>query len=335
MNEGWRAFLMEQGAKTVTDESVCFDGSGKDKSTIPAGFITPLPGLTLLEITGKDAASFLHGQLTSDLNALISGGHQLSAWCNAKGRVIATFYIYRLKDSYLILLPASLADKFRQRLQMYILRSEVSIHQLEGNHVMIGIHGEGLVKGLVPNSDSASIYDSIYFLPLPEPSTPRLIAAGPAEKIQALWKRLTASVTAVDSDYWHLLDIEAVIPWLSESTSERFLPQELNLEQLGGLSYDKGCYPGQEVIARVHYRGKVKQQLLRASVAGDPRPAAGTPLYGEETEQELGTVLHAVPLTAGTYSLLAVANVDYALNKPVHLQKRDGPVLEFDASVSC
>ena len=334
MNEDWRAFLMQQGAKTITDEGVRFDGPGRDKNTIPAGFITALPGFALLEITGKDARSFLHGQFTSDLNLIADGGVQLSAWCNAKGRVIATFFIYRLENSYLILLPASQADQFRRRLRMYILRAEVQVHSFEGNTATIGIHGGGLAKPSVPEPDSATITDSTFFLPLPGPSLPRLIAAGPVDNVKALWKRLTPDIATGDSDDWYLLDIRAGIPWLHAGTSERFLPQELGLEERGGLSYDKGCYPGQEVIARVHYRGRVKQRLLRAGVAGDPRPAAGMPLYGEEMEQELGTVLYAVPLAAGTYSLLAVADVEYALHKAVHLQKRDGAVLEFDASAS-
>ena len=194
---------------------------------------------------------------------------------------------------------------------------------------MIGIRGKVLLEQLFPNNKPAFINDSIFFLPVPDPETQRWIAIAPPEKIRSLWERIKPNAGPVNNDYWHLLDIRAGIPWLNGNTTEQFLPQELNLEELGGLTYSKGCYPGQEVIARVHYRGKSKQQMYRATVVSDTLPRAGMKLYSEDTQQDLGMVLQAVMLSEKTFYLLVTTNIEYAMNKSVHLEDQNGPVLVF------
>lgn len=330
MNDGWKQFLISEGAQCVAEDSVYFSRTGIDRNNVPSVFITPLPSLSLLEITGKDAGAFLHGQFTSDIAALPSGGRQFSAWCDPKGKVIATFFLYRSGESYLILLPAVQAENFMKRMRGYVLRSEVNIHQPGEDDVTMGIYGETDVEKLSPNGDTVYIKDSIFFLSVPGPGVPRGIAMGPSEKIQSLWNRLKSGARPAGSDHWYLTDIKTGIPWLTENTSGQFLPQELNLEELGGLSYTKGCYPGQEIIARLRYRGKLKQRLYRATVNSESPPGAGMKLYGEETEQDLGTVLLSVTLPEKRFYLLVTANTEYAVHKSVHLQDQNGPVLEFE-----
>lgn len=244
-------------------------------------FIPSLPSLALLEASGADAPEFLHGQFTNEVLGLEDGKATLSAWCNPKGRVIATFLLCRSGNRYWLALPRALETAFLRRLQLYVLRASVNIATADQGLTLAGMIGapaaQSRAAGVFPVvSPAAGLPDLA--LVIAEPGTLRELRTGPEGNEQA----------------WDAANIRRGVPWLGEQTSERFLPQELNLDALGALSYDKGCYPGQEIIARLRYRGEIKRLLRRATAEGPlaPRPGAALTLPGET--KTIGAVISAV-----------------------------------------
>lgn len=255
-------------------------------------FIPSLPSLALIEVSGADAPEFLHGQFTNEVLGLEDGKATLSAWCNPKGRVIATFLLCRSGDRYWLALPQALETLFLRRLKLYVLRASVNIATADQGLTLAGMIGapaaQGRAAGVFPVvSPAAGLTDLA--LVIAGPGTLHELRTDPEGNEQA----------------WDAANIRRGIPWLGEQTSERFLPQELNLDALGALSYDKGCYPGQEIIARLRYRGEIKRLLRRATaeVPLTPRPGAALTLPGET--KTIGAVISAVSGPAGS-ELLAV-----------------------------
>lgn len=245
-------------------------------------FIPSLPNLALIEASGADAPEFLHGQFTNDVIGLEDGKATLSAWCNPKGRVIATFLLCRSGNRYWLALPQALKTPFLRRLKLYVLRASVNIAIADEGLTLAGMigapAGQSRVARVFPVvSPAAGLRDLA--LVIAEPETLRELGTGPEGDEQA----------------WDAASVRRGIPWLGEQTSERFLPQELNLDALGALSYDKGCYPGQEIIARLRYRGEIKRLLRRATAeaALAPRPGAALTLPGET--KTIGAVISAIP----------------------------------------
>lgn len=246
-------------------------------------FIPSLPSLALIEVSGADAPEFLHGQFTNDVLGLEDGKATLSAWCNPKGRVIATFLLCRCSnDRYWLALPQSLTTAFLRRLKLYVLRASVHIAVADEALTLAGLigapAGQSCAAGVFPVVSPAAGLNNDLTIVIAGPEALRELRTGAEGNEQA----------------WDAANIRRGIPWLGGETSERFLPQELNLEALGALSYDKGCYPGQEIIARLRYRGEIKRLLRRATAEGalTPRPGAGLTLPGET--KTIGAVISAV-----------------------------------------
>lgn len=248
-------------------------------------FIPSLPSLALIEASGADAPEFLHGQFTNDVLGLEDGKATLSAWCNPKGRVIATFLLCRSGNRYWLALPQALKAAFLRRLKLYVLRASVNIAVADEGLTLAGMigapAGQSRAAGVFPVVPPAAGLNDDLAIVIAAPGTLR---------------ELQTDLEGNEQD-WDAANVRRGIPWLEEQTRERFLPQELNLEALGALSYDKGCYPGQEIIARLRYRGEVKRLLRRATAAGAlalaPRPGAALTLPGET--KTVGAVISVAP----------------------------------------
>lgn len=294
-----------------------FDASGRVKGfesgndDAATDTITDLSHLGLLDIRGNDAGEFLHKQFTLDVRTLVECRATMTAWCNPKGRALASFILYRLSDTYGLILSTDLIDTIGKRLRMFVLRADVIISDPGPTQPCIGITGQQAAAGLEQRLGSIPAtpwqvlrVDRVTILRLPSGQA-RFLVTGPADELAELWTSMEVSgCCAAATEQWLLADIEAGLPWITAATSELFLPQMLDLDRTGGLAYDKGCYPGQEVIARLHYRGEVKQRLYRGESASAP-PLPGTALYGTDG-QRAGTVIIAAATQTGS-RILAVA----------------------------
>lgn len=215
-------------------------------STDLTGFLSPI------SVQGADATAFLHGQFTTDITGLAPGRACLSAWCDAKGRAIATFILARQNEAFLLLAPDDIKETFVKRLKMFVLRADVTIADAEEEDI---------------------------------PQFPHL--------------------PGTDGDLSETALIRQGIPLLHPGTSGRFLPQELNLDKLDAVSFTKGCYPGQEIIARLRYRGAVKRRLCHAITDNSTLLAPGAGLLPEGEEQNIGTVINSA-ITGKDQELLII-----------------------------
>lgn len=285
-----------------------------------------LSHFSLLEISGSDAFGFMHGQITADLNQLETQGWLFSAWCLPNGRVIGTFIVYANNDSLLMILPSMLKEKIMQRLSMFILRSQVSVNDVSEDYTLIGLSDTEIEKILQPTSISETISagnkiqsEKVTCLKLWNHG-PRYILISKMEHVEDLMNNITAICTPGERVDWNLLDIEAGMPWIINATSEAFLPQMLNLDQMHGLSYQKGCYPGQEVIARLYYRGQLKKMLYLGTGKADISPGAGDRLIIKNSGNVVADVIDAELHSSGGFRLLAVAETQYANHEDLCLE---------------
>jgi folate-binding protein YgfZ len=324
-------FLKEIGAIVRDDGHVAFADFDPAADPCPGSFITPVPGFSLLQLSGGDAAEFLHNQLTSDIRRLSDGAGGPTAWCNPKGRVITTFVIYRLDDVFFLLLPAVLQERVTKRLQMFVLRSDVRITDFTAGRSLLGVRGRA---GAIPDVEHEfSIHELNERLHLFLPDRlgeSRCLIVDQTAALQALWPELASSIPPVDSRCWNRLDMESGLPWLAGTTSEQFLPQELNLDEIGVVSFDKGCYPGQEVIARVRYRGQVKRRLYLAHCEANGAPQPGANLRDTDGKNA-GMIISAVPDAGKGYIIQAV--VDTSSLEAGGISIENGPLLHIESGM--
>src|SRR5690349_18313624 len=266
-------------------------------------FAVALTQLGLIEAGGADAASFLQGQLSNDVRSVTPALAQLSSCNSAKGRMLAVLHVLRRDGTFVLELQRSLLESTLKRLRMFVLRSKVTLAESDG--ALFGLAGPGAAEVLAgmnlpaPAAPLACAWSGELCVTRRLGDAPRFTLLAPRAQAGALGRQLGQGAAAGTVDDWKRLEIEAGIPTVYPETQDRFVAQMCNLDTLGGISFDKGCYTGQEVIARVHYRGAVKRHM-QARRLDAPAPAPGSKL-------EAGEVVDAAPLPGGGSIALVVA----------------------------
>lgn len=284
--------------------------------------ITQLAHLSCYSVSGEDATAFLQGQLTNDVAEVTATKGQLTSYCTPKGRMLAIFYLCSWQDNYLIYIPSEIAANVMQRLQMYIMRSKVTITE-EADLDFVGLIGTAstaLTKnlGFTPPSDDYQVAQSADGLCMQLPGvTTRYLLCGKQELLTMLTNQLADNTQVYAESYWQWLDIASGIPSISSNTQEAFVPQMANMELIEGVSFSKGCYPGQEVVARLHYLGSANRRMYRFSVVSDTDINPGDKLYRTDSDnsQAIGNVVSVVQEDTTLYSGLAVLRVEAAQHK--------------------
>jgi folate-binding protein YgfZ len=318
----------EAGAEVVQDFG---DAGGELRASLDGSVMVPLSHLGVLHISGEDALEFLQGQLSSDVKALKPGYAHYSAYCSAKGRVLADFLLWRDQGGdFMALLSRDLTEKIRRRLGMFVLRARVKIQDVSAQFALLGLAGADASATVDPEKSAAfSVVqsESGYMINL---GHNRYLAVLEDAAAVTTWTELARKLRPAGEAVWRWLDIRAGIPWVSEWTDDEFVPQMANLDLIGAVNFQKGCYPGQEIVARTQYLGKLKRRLYRLHAPVDIPPAPATSLYSTTLgEQACGTVVDAAPAPDGGCDLLAVVQIDATLASRLHLGSADGPVLSL------
>ena len=295
-------------------------------------WLCALSDFDLLRVSGKDAFDFLNAQLTSDLGEVSDRTSQLGSYCTPQGRAYCTFRIFSHGGDYYMRTTGGLSDKVLARLKMFVLRSQTSLDKDSelGGLALVGNGGGELLKGSglpLPGAVSESAVHDDYRVILAPGICERYEIYAPYRDLAKLWGQLSPGVAAVGNDAWRLHDILAGIPNVYPATSESFLPQMLNLDLIDAVSFSKGCYPGQEVVARTHYRGKLKRRMYRfVSQAGSGSIEPGTAVFatGHDGEQPSGEIVDACTLTDGTVHGLAVLHMREFDEGGIRLATPDG-----------
>ena len=337
MNPQWRAQLERSGAVLTGERVLHFGNPIQELRAASEGdVLVDLSHLSILRAYGEDAQSFLQGQTSNDILQVSDTHSQLGAYCNPKGRMLAIFRIFKHGEAYCLQLPTALAEATLKRLRMFVMRAKVKIELADAELLRIGLSGPNAerlitrILGTAPvKPDDSLAANGITVLRLSGPHA-RFEIIAPPEEILTMWATLATEAKPAGAAVWSWLDIMAGTPTILPGTVEEFVPQMANLELVGGVSFTKGCYPGQEIVARMHYLGRLKQRMFRAHVETPEPPQPGTSVFAPDLPgQSTGSVVDAQASPEGGYDLLAVVHLSSRDSGALHLASSEGPRLNL------
>lgn len=291
----------------------------------------PLEGLGLIRASGPEARSFLQSQLSNDAKLLTPAQGQLSGYCSPKGRLLAVFTVLQLgEDDFALALPSTLVPPTLKRLKMFVLRSKLVLSDASAELSTFGVMGEQIAETFtaqgfaVPTSDyGVAQHEGVWLLRRPGP-VPRFELRAAPERLAALQQ--TLNLPPASTDDWALAEVLAGTPQVTAETSDHFVPQTINLDTAGGVSFTKGCYPGQEIVARVHYLGRVKQRLHLS--AAKEAAAPGTAVFVARADgQAVGEVMASAPWPGQGHALLLTLQLGHSLSTELRLGHAGGTAL--------
>jgi folate-binding protein YgfZ len=272
---------------------------------LPGTQTPPLTHLGVIRAAGADAASFLQGQLTQDVLTLAVGQSRLAAFCSAKGRMLASFWVLKrlgadAQPEFLLVCSRDILAQTLKRLSMFVMRAKVKMTDATGDFQLVGTVGSLDSPGL-PGAESITLpagasaaFRSLVLLP----QLPGQPAVEPAGAYLAL-------------DTWHWLEVQSGVAMITLPTVEAFVPQMLNYESVGGVNFKKGCYPGQEVVARSQFRGTLKRRAY--IVHGQLAMAAGDAVFSPlDAEQPCGSVVQAAAAPGGGFDAIVSIQISAA-----------------------
>jgi folate-binding protein YgfZ len=275
--------------------------------------VSPLTRLATIMVSGADARAYLQGQLTADLDTLSSNRVQLACCNSPQGRVQAVFWLLERAEGIALVLPAALVDSTVLRLRKYVLRAKAKIEPAK--HLQLGVVPRSALPADVTlaGSESHREIDGVSYFTLPGMEDVLMLGA------------FSAAADTAREHQWHLSQVRAGLPQVYPETQEAFVAQMLNIDLLGGISFEKGCYTGQEIIARAHFRGTVKRRMFLFHGAGSA-PVPGTRVLSGE--QHAGDIVDAVD-TADGCEVLAVISLAQ-LNSELRIDGRDGALKRLE-----
>lgn len=280
------------------------------------GWVVPVTDLGLIRAEGADATRFLHSQFTNDLENLAPATWHLTGYCSAKGRLLSTLIGWREADAVMLLAPQPLIAGLKRRLSMFVLRAKVRITDDSENWALFGIGGAHAAQALSamglgwPSAGSIAQSEACRALGFSTiPAADLDGATGPAAVDRALialprsqsgqaWLTLSGHLAPMSSTIWRWADVRTGMPRIAAAGIEHFVPQMVNLDLINGVSFRKGCYPGQEVVARSHYLGKLKRRMFLAHVEGNA-PEAGSDVLSIGSAEACGEVVASAPSPGG------------------------------------
>ncbi len=334
MSERWQSELTRQGAQ-FSDGRVA--GFGNSPAT---GFAALQDGAVLCDLShlglmlaaGDDAAAFLHGQFCNDVLALGDGAAQWNGWCSPKGRLLVTLLAWSGRQGVYLLLPRALQPAIQKRLQMFVLRAKVKLTDESDNWVRFGVAGAKAemflreIFGALPVAAMSTLHtEAARIIKLSD--TRFIVVANPDAAI-TLWNQLANKAVKVGAETWDWLSIQHGIVTVLPETQDAFVPQMANFELIGGVSFKKGCYPGQEIVARTQYRGILKRRMVLAHVAVAPAPKPGDKLFSEAFgDQAAGEIANVAPAPDGGFDMLVVAQTSAIKDKALSYAALDGPTV--------
>lgn len=332
MNSPRQAFLADWIAKDGPDQPAFSSPEQGIRAASNDTIITPLDHLGLIRISGEDAKDFLHKLGSNDVLGMSPDRALHNSLNSPKGRVLASFVVWQAESELMLMLSADLLSPIARKLSMYVLRAKAKVSEAS-DRVLIGLAGPEAARMLEPlglyrpEAMSVCAQDETRVLHL---DGNRFVIEAPAERAGHLGAELVASgATPAHTAAWRWLDIQAGLPLITATLQDEFVAQMINFELIGGVNFKKGCYPGQEIVARTQYLGKLKKRMFRAH-ASHTSVQIGMDIFAPEFgEQSCGKVVAAEPGPDGGTDLLAVMQISAFEAGIAHLGASDGPLLEL------
>ena len=343
-SNSWLDFLVSQGAslsETAPPEVASAPDSSTGAGTTLAhnDFFTAATHLGTLALEGADAANFLHNQITNDVLSLENNTARLAGYCSPKGRLLATLLLWKSEDQLFLTLPRDILPGIQKRLQMFVMRAKVKITDVSDSRIALGLYAPSIetLQRLCPTLPATA-----YEVAHGEAGTlirladalhhPRYYLIGTLQQACDAWQMLSQFMPAAPTSLWRWTEIMAGVPQITQATQEQFVPQMINFEAIGGVNFRKGCYPGQEIVARSQYLGKFKRRMFVANLESTNDVTdvqAGTEVFSsQDPEQPCGMVVNADRGPDGRLACLVELKLD-AIVTTIHAAMPDGPVLQL------
>jgi tRNA-modifying protein YgfZ len=326
--DDWQKLLIAQGA-VIQDNAIHNFGdlSQELQATLNSNILCDLSHLGLLEISGEDAVTFLQGQLTNDVKQLNGNNAHYTGYCSPKGRLLALFLAFAHNNHLHLQLPKPLLEPILKRLKMYVMRSKVSITDTSESIFKLGLSGPDatqilgqLVPNLPANDYELTNTELATVLKLPSmDNQSRYEIFTDAAHIESIWNSLREKCRLAGKACWDYLETNIGIPEVVTTTQEQFVPQMINLDILNGINFKKGCYTGQEIVARTHYLGSVKRRTFLASIASNQTPAAGDKIF-DTNKNDVGQIVRVAPNSKNGSDVLLELRIEAQQNGEVFWQ---------------
>lgn len=329
MTSPWTDYLARSGASLAAD-SLSFDAPPPAQGDTA---VVPLLHLGVIRALGGDSAAFLHNLFSNDVKKLAGDEAQWNSFNSPKGRMLASMLLWAEDGGHALALSRDILAPMHRKLSMYVLRSKVKLTDASADTALIGVTGpnaETITQALGLPAASGDMRqcsaDGMRGIRL---NLTTYVVAVPADRAgEAFEQALAAGGNRSGTDAWQLAMIRAGLPLITAATQEEFVAQMLNYELIGGVNFKKGCYPGQEIVARTQYLGKLKKRMYRVRIDAEQAPAAGTDLYTPAFgEQSAGKLVNVAASPDGGYEALAVMQVSCADTGGIHLGSPNGAPL--------
>mgnify|MGYP000305891183 FL=1 len=348
MATAWQEFLTHEGAHIDEDGALSLPQQLSSDAYFDKNCITDLSYLGLLQISGPDTDKFLQGQLTCDLKAITPQQSKLGACCTPKGRMVTNFSAVRTDEHQIQLVMAKeIVASTLQHLSKYAVFFKAELSDASNTWIRMVISGpdtrstlSSLFAELPKSCDQITTHSDGFIIQVAPTASLNGTEASTAERFElwfkshkeatTAWQKIRTTHEFVDHKVGRLLDIAAGIGRIETNTQELFIPQMLNLQAIKGVSFNKGCYTGQEIVARMQYRGTLKRRMYRAQVKTDTPPLPGTECFGSDRSSQIGHIVNVTPLDEGRYEVLAVLENRAVKKNDTMLFQQDGPQLELE-----
>ncbi|CAG9247214.1 Folate-dependent protein for Fe/S cluster synthesis/repair in oxidative stress [Burkholderia diffusa] len=300
----------------------------------------PLAQFGVIDVAGDDAATFLHSQLTNDIEHLDAASARLSGYCSPKGRLLASFLAWRAGHGVRLLVSKDVQAAVQKRLSMFVLRAKAKLTDASDALAVVGFAGDvrdalsGIFDALPDGVHVKVDGPAGALIRVPDAAgRKRYLWIGPRAEVDARLAALAGTLPVVSPAVWDWLDVRAGEPRITQPAVEQFVPQMVNFDVIGAVNFRKGCYPGQEIVARSQYRGTIKRRTALAHVVGETDTVhAGVELFhSDDPGQPCGMIVNAAAAPAGGVDALVEIKLAALDNGTVHLGAADGPALTFDA----
>ncbi|WP_175992481.1 YgfZ/GcvT domain-containing protein [Burkholderia vietnamiensis] len=299
----------------------------------------PLAQFGVIDVAGDNAATFLHGQLTNDIEHLDAASARVAGYCSPKGRLLASFLAWREGHGVRLLVSKDVQAAVQKRLSMFVLRAKAKLSDASDAVAVVGFSGDvrdalsGVFDALPDGVHVKVDGPAGVLIRVPDAAgRKRYLWIGPRAEVDARIAALAGTLPVVSPVVWDWLDVRAGEPRITQPVVEQFVPQMVNFDVIGAVNFRKGCYPGQEVVARSQYRGTIKRRTALAHVAGETDSVhAGVELFhSDDPGQPCGMIVNAAAAPAGGVDALVEIKLAALDSGSVHVGAADGPALAFD-----
>jgi len=300
LDASWLSFLTRHQAVLNLDNIEHCGNAAQELALVTqeTALFSVLSHYAALHVTGKDAASYLQGQFSCDVHQVTTSQGQLAVYCNPQGRVICVCYVVSAPDGFLVFLPQSMLDAVLARLRKYVVFAKVAITDVSSSYV--------LFASKAPVMDDRGMGQAESFKIIVSAEKGLVLYGCHVGNAPELWENLIKHCQVVGCKAWDIARMRSGLVEITPANSEQFLPHNLNLVILGAVNFNKGCYTGQEIIARMQFRGTVKKHLYGITIASEQLPVVGSDIFIEGQETPVGAVVECQVTSANSYFGLAI-----------------------------